>query len=149
MKLSDSYANNYLNFLLGKTKQLVAPSTVWAGLCTNDPEVDGAFTEVVGFGYSRILLSVLDETYPNDIASASNREIKNARQLAWPKATGAYTVKGIGLFTSASQESNPVPFAYGRLGTEEDPLTVTIADGALPIFEVGGFEIFASGSDNA
>lgn len=143
MRLSDAYANAYLNYLLGKTTKLEAPTQVWAGLSTNDPEASGGtFTEVSGNGYGRILLSISNQSFPADISSASGREIKNVKQLVFPKATGAYTVKGIGLF---SAETGGTPFATGVLGTKESPITVNVTAGALPMFEISGFELFVTG----
>lgn len=142
MRLSDTYAKNYLDFLMGKTPELTAPAMVWAGLSTTDPETPdgkGTFTEVSGNGYGRILLSVRGESYPDDVPSASGREIENKRQLAWPKATGAYTVKGIGLFIS---ETGGTPFASGFIGTAENHIAVNVQAGAIPMFEAEGFNIF-------
>lgn len=144
MILSISYANDYLNFLFGKKEKLEAPSQVWAGLCANNPETDGGtFAEISGFGYGRTLLSLANAQYPADLASASGREIKNVRQLVFPKATGAYTARGVGFFSS---ETGGTPFAYGALGTPQNPLTLNVIAGALPMFEINGFRIYAPGA---
>lgn len=136
MILSVDYANNYLNFLLGKTKTLTAPTQVWLGLCTNDCEAEGTFSEVSGNGYGRTLLSYSGQTLDVTISAAAARALENLKQIVTPKATGDYTVKGIGLF---SAETGGTPFAWGNLDTENGVAVVT---GALPMFEKGAFGLY-------
>lgn len=141
MILSATYANQYLNFLLGKTASITAPTQVWAALSTNNPE-GGTFTEVSGNGYSRVLISLKGETYPAEIGTASDRNIKNVKQISFPKATGAYTVLGIGLF---SAETGGTPFAYGALTNSDGTVNtsgVAVAEGAVPLFEASAFNIY-------
>ena len=114
MPFSDSYANQILNWALGKGS-LTNMSQVWIGLCTNDPEANnGTFNELSGKGYARVLISQYNETYPNFISSATNRQIQNTYQINWTKATADWErVKGFGLFTSSS--GTAAPFFYGKL----------------------------------
>lgn len=143
MRLSNNYANQYLDFLLGKGSPPSAPAQVWAGLSTNAPETDGGtFTEVTGNGYGRALLTVRGQDAIDYINDAANRKIDNGRQITWPKATGAYSVRGIGFFAS---ETGGTPFAVGDLGTPENPITVQVASGAIPMFEKNGFNVTVPG----
>lgn len=129
MPFSNNYANGILNYLFAKTASLSAPSAVYIGLCTNDPEADGGtFTELSGGGYSRVLISQRGATYPNVIGSASARAISNQYQINWTKATLDWPeAKGFGLFESATGGS---PFFYGKL---EEP--VTCVAGAVALFD--------------
>lgn len=141
MILSASYANQYLNFLLGKTATLTAPAEVWAGLSTNNPE-GGTFTEVSGNGYARVLISLKGESYPAEIGSAANYEIGNVKQISFNKATGGYTVKGVGLFSAATGGS---PFSYGALTNSDGSVNeegVSVVTGAVPLFEASAFGIY-------
>ena len=136
MPFSDSYANQILNYTLAKTKTLTAPSAVYIGLCTNDPEADGGtFKELSGFGYTRVLISQREETYPNVIASASGRAIKNAYQINWTKATGGdwAEANGFGLFSLAT---GGTPFYYGKL---KEP--VTCVAGAVFLYDPNTLQI--------
>lgn len=114
MPFSATYANAILNYTFSKTKELAAPEYVYIGLCTNDPEASGGtFNELSGGGYSRVLISIREETYPNVIGFASNRAITNQYQINWTKATLDWArVKGFGLFSSPTGGS---PFFYGKL----------------------------------
>lgn len=129
MPFSTSYANQILNYIFAKTASLNAPSTVYIGLSSNDPEADaGAFNELSGGGYSRVLISQKSGTYPNLIGTASNRAISNQYQINWTKATLDWVeAKGIGLFDSPS---GGTPFFYGKL---EEP--VTCVAGAVALFD--------------
>lgn len=129
MPFSTTYANNILNFLLAKTASLSAPSAVYIGLCTNDPEADGGtFNELSGGGYSRVLISQRGASYPNVIGSASARAITNQYQINWTKATLDWDeAQGFGFFESANGGS---PFFYGKL---EEP--VTCVAGAVALFD--------------
>ena len=143
MRLSNDYANQYLDFLLGKATAPSAPAQVWAGLSTNAPETDGGtFNEVTGNGYGRTLFTVRGTAVIDYINSASGRKIDNGKQITWPKATGAYSVRGIGLFAS---ETGGTPFAVGDLGTPGNPITVQVASGAIPMFEKNGFNVTVPG----
>ena len=125
MPFNTTYANNILNFAFGKGS-LSAPSNVFMGLCSNDPEADnGTFNELSGNGYSRILIST-GSGYPNLIGSASNRMIQNTKQINWTKATGDWvTACGFGLFTS---ETGGTPYYYGSLA---EPIAVSAGSVAL------------------
>ena len=133
MAFSTTYANNILNYLFGKTTTLTAPSTVYVGLCTNAPETDnGTFTEVTNEWYERKLIvqrgtgNASATFYTEEMSSASNRAITNAKQIAFNKALDEVTVKGFGLFNSAT---GGTPFYYGDF---EAPITV--ASGAVLLF---------------
>ena len=119
MPFSDSYANQILSYTLSKTATLTAPAAVYIGLCTNDPEADGgAFSELSGGGYARVLISQKGETYPDVIGSASGRQITNAKQINWAKATTDWPrVNGFGFF---SDPTGGTPFFYGKLDLTED-----------------------------
>lgn len=128
MPFNNTYANNILNWAFGKGS-LASHSKVYIGLCSNDPEADGGtFTELYGNGYTRVLISQSGQTYPNLIASASDRAITNAYQINWTKATGDWPeANGFGLFTT---ETGGVPYFYGKL---EEP--VTCVAGAVALFD--------------
>lgn len=135
MPFSTPYANNILNYLFAKTKELIIPDAVYIGLCANDPEADnGTFNELSGYGYARVLISQKGETYPNVIGSASNRMITNPYQINWTKATGDWEeAKGFGLFSAAS---GGTPFFYGKL-----EVPVTCVAGAVALFDPNTLKI--------
>ncbi len=141
MPFSNTYANNILNWALGKSNALSVHSKVYIGLSSNDPEADGGtFTELSGNGYSRVLVSQYNETYPNVIGSAANRTIKNTAQINWTKATGNWvTANGFGLFTS---ETGGTPYYYGKLDAP-----MTCVEGAVALFDPNTFEISFSATD--
>lgn len=136
MPFNTTYANNILNWMLGKG-ELAKHSKVYIGLCTNDPEADGGWDstkELSGYGYSRVLIAQYGETYPNVINSAAGRAITNGKQFNWTKATADWPeAKGFGIFTT---ETGGVPFFYGKL---ENP--VTCEAGAVALFDPQTFTI--------
>lgn len=136
MILSESYANNYLNFLLGNTETLTAPSKVWVGLSSTDPEAeDGSFTELTGGNYSRVLIRIKGESYPDKLGTASDRKLANVRQINWDKATADWPNSlGIGLF---SAETGGTPFAYGKL---TQPLVIPA--GAVALLDPGMMKLY-------
>lgn len=136
MPFSTDYANKILNWLFSKSSALTPPTTVYIGLCTNDPEADGGtFNELSGGGYSRVLISQYNGSYPNVISSASNRAITNAYQINWTKATLDWSrVKGFGLFSAAS---GGTPFFYGALELTEEE----VAAGGI-LCEAGSVMLF-------
>ena len=143
MPFSDSYANEILNYTLAKTKTLTAPSYVYIGLSTNDPEADGGtFNELpIGTaGYSRVMIVQRDAAYPDFVGSASGRLIDNSKQINWTKASANWArVKGFGLFSSSSGGS---PFFYGKLDLTEQQLSeggLLVPEGAVALFEADGF----------
>lgn len=135
MPFSDSYANQILNYTFAKAASLTAPSAVYIGLCTNDPEASGGtFTELSGNGYSRVLISQKGETYPDVIGSASDRMIQNTKQINWTKATGDWAeANGFGLFSAAS---GGTPFFYGKLDSP-----VNCVAGAVALFDPNTLKI--------
>lgn len=132
MPFTDTYANQILNYTLAKVVSLNAPSAVYIGLCTNDPEADGGtINELSGGGYSRVMVSQKDETYPDVIGTASARSITNPKQINWTKATLDWP-EAHGFFLSSSPtvgETSSI-FFYGKL---EEP--VTCAAGAVALFD--------------
>lgn len=143
MPFSNTYAHNVLNYLFAKTATLSAPSTVYIGLCTNDPEADGGtFNELSGRGYSRVLISQRGEPYPNVIGAASGRAISNQYQINWTKATLDWDeAKGFGLFDALN---GGTPFFYGKL---EEPITCVA--GAVALFDPQTLRISFPTSDVA
>lgn len=136
MPFSTTYANNILNWALGKSAAMSGHSKVFLGLCSNDPEADGGtFTELSGNGYSRVLLHQYNETYPGLIANAANRAITNGKQIGFTKATGGAwaTAKGYGLFTA---ETGGTPFFYAKLKNPVDT-----PEGAVFLFDPGELKI--------
>jgi hypothetical protein len=119
MPFNDAYSNNILNFIFGKSS-LTAPTTVYIGLCTNDPVADGgAFNELSGGNYGRveIVKKVSGTDVHSFINNASGRAITNGKQINWLKATLDWELaKGFGLFTS---ETGGTPFFYGALELTE------------------------------
>ena len=126
MPFDTDTANSVLGWAFGKNT-LPINSKVYIGMSSNDPEEDsGTFTELSGGGYTRVLVSVYNNQYPDYIGAAANREIKNTKQIAWPKATADWTTaKGFGLFTA---ETGGKPYYYGTLKT---PVTCTSGEVAL------------------
>lgn len=137
MPFSTSYANDILNYTFAKTQSLSAPTAVYIGLSVNDPEADGgAFTELSGNGYARVLISQKNAAYPALIGSASSRAITNIAQINWNKATNDWVrVKGFGLFSASSGGS---PFFYGKLDLTEEEETaggILCEAGAVMLFD--------------
>ena len=136
MPFNTTYANNILNWALGKATSPASHDRVWIGLCSNDPEeAGGAFTELTGKGYSRVLINQSDSEYPGLIASASNRAITNSKQIGFTKATGGAWVdaKGYGLFITAT---GGTPFFYAKLKE-----AVSTPEGAVFLFDPGELKI--------
>lgn len=135
MPFSDTYANSILNYLFAKTSSLTVPNQIYIGLCSNDPEAGGGtFTELSGGGYSRVLVSIKGETYPDVMGTATGRAIGNTKQINWTKATTNWaTAKGFGLFTAAT---GGTPIFYGKL---EEP--VTCEAGAVALFDPATLKI--------
>jgi len=144
MPFTTTYANNILNYALSKTAQLTAPSAVYIGLCSNDPEADnGAITELSGGGYSRVLISQKGQTYPDVMGSASGRMIQNTKQINWTKATGDWVdAKGFFLSSSGTVGETAGIFFYGAL---EEPVPCTA--GAVALFDPYTLKISFPASD--
>lgn len=141
MILSETYANNYLSFLLGKVKTLTAPTTVYIGLSTNNPEIEdgdyaiGDFNEITGDTYERVVLVINGESYPNLVGTADDRKMTNIAQINWTKTVEGYPdANGFGLFSAAT---GGTPFAVGKLAS-----TLTTPAGAVALFDAGGLEFF-------
>lgn len=146
MPFTDSYANGILNYALAKTAQLTAPSAVYIGLCTNDPEADGGTVrEISGGGYARVMLSQKGASYPALIGSASGRSIKNNAQINWTKATADWPrVKGFFLSSSASVGETSAVFFYGKLDLPADIEAaggLLVEAGAVALFDPNTFKI--------
>lgn len=132
MPFTDSYANQILNYTLAKTATLNAPSAVYIGLCTNDPEASGGtINELSGGGYSRVMVSQKNETYPDVIGNASDRAITNPKQINWAKATlGWPEANGFFLSSSPTVGETASIFFYGKL---EEP--VICEAGSVALFD--------------
>lgn len=141
MPFSNNYANDILSYTLAKTNSLSAPTAVYIGLCSNDPEEDGGtFTELNGGNYSRVMIVSRGSTYPDVIGGAASRSITNVKQINWNKATANWaTAKGFGLFSTAS---GGTPFFYGKL---DNP--VTVENGAVALFEPGTLKLSFATTD--
>lgn len=142
MPFSTTYANQILNVAFAKTNYIQANDYVWLGLSSNDPEADdGTFNELSGNGYARVLISQKGETYPNVIASATDRKIVNPYQINWTKATGGdwAEANGFGLF---SAQTGGTPYFYGKL---KEP--VTCVAGAVMLFDPNTFAIAFPSTD--
>lgn len=146
MPLTTTYANEYLNFLLAKTAALTAPSAVYIGLCTNDPEEDnGVIQELSGGGYSRVMVSQKNQTYPNLIGNAAARAISNPGQINWTKATQNWArVNGFFLSASSVVGETAQVFFYGALQLDDDVKDaggLLVEAGAVALFDPQAFKI--------
>ena len=153
MPLTTTYANNYLDFLLSKTASLQAPSAVYMGLCTNDPEEDnGVIQELSGGGYSRVLISQRGATYPNVIGSATSRAISNPGQINWTKATQNWPrVNGFFLSASSVVGETAQVFFYGALQLDDDVKDaggLLVEAGAVALFDPQAFKIEVPARDS-
>ena len=73
MPFDTDTANSVLGWAFGKNT-LPINSKVYIGMSSNDPEEDsGTFTELSGGGYTRVLVSVYNNQYPDYIGAAANR----------------------------------------------------------------------------
>lgn len=134
MPFNDSYANSILNNAFGKITNMQTPAEVYIGLCSNNPEIDGRFSELSGNGYHRVLISVRSAEYPDVINNASNRMIQNTKQINWTKATGDWVdANGFGLFLT---ETGGSPYFYGKL---EEP--VSVKSGSVALFDPYAFKV--------
>lgn len=136
MPFSTAYANNILNWAMGKYTSMTTHTQVWIGLCSNDPEADGGtFTELSGNGYARVLLSQYNEAYPTIISAATDRTITNNAQIGFTRATGGAwdTVNGYGLFIAPT---GGTPFFYTKLKAPVDT-----PEGAVFLFDPGELKI--------
>lgn len=148
MPFNDTYANNILNWALGKGS-LSSHSQVYIGLCSNDPEADGGtFSELSGGGYGRVLISQLSSAYPGLINSAASRAIINGKQINWTKATADWErVNGFGLFTA---ETGGTPYFYGKLDlTDEEEAAggLLVEAGSVALFDPQTLQISFPATD--
>lgn len=130
MPFSTTKAAEILNYMFSKTStSLSAPDNIYIGLSTNDPEADGgAFNELSGNNYARVLVSKKGAAYPDYISSTSGRTIVNSKQIVFNKASAKWeTAMGFGLFTAATGGS---PFYYAKLDSD-----VTVDGGAVALFD--------------
>lgn len=140
MPFSKHYANSVLNFAFAKNTSISFPSKAYIGLCSNDPEQDQRIFELSGNGYSRVLISAKGEEYPNQMAVATDREIFNAFQINWTKATGDW-MEAKGFFITSNTnvvvttDDENVIF-YGKL---QEP--VTVEAGMVALFDPRAFRI--------
>lgn len=132
MPFTTTFANHVLNYIMAKTMALTAPTEVYIGLCTNNPEeTGGTVSELTGGAYHRVLISQKGEDYPDVIGNANNRMITNTKQINWTKATGNWAeAKGFFLASSPTVGDTKGIFFYGKL---EEP--VTCAAGSVALFD--------------
>ena len=144
MPFTETYAQNVLNYIFGKTKTLTAPADVYLALSSNDPEADnGAFTELSGGGYSRVHISTTSGTYPNMMGSPSGRSITNNKQINWNKATAKWAdIKGFALFTAST---GGLMIYYGKITNAEGK--VSVDSGAVALFDPGALKISIASTD--
>lgn len=152
MPFTNTYANQILDYALAKTATLTAPSAVYIGLCTNDPEADGgAISELSGGGYHRVLISQRGETYPNVIGSAAARAISNPYQINWTKATLDWArINGFFLSASSVVGETTQIFFYGKIElSEEDEAAggLLVEAGAVALFDPNAFKISFAETD--
>lgn len=141
MPFSTDYANDILELAFGFSLSIKNHNKVFLGLCSNDPEADnGAFTELSGNGYGRVLLHQFGEQYPALMSEPADRLTSNVKQIGFTKATEAWdTVSGYGLFDT---ETGGTPFFYARLNSP-----VETPAGAVFLFDPGAFSIGISNVD--
>lgn len=147
MPYNDTYANNFLDVTFAKTGSSVTPpSSVYIGLCTNDPESSGGTVrELSGGGYSRVLISQKGQSYPSIISAASARSSRNHAQINWTKATAAWQrVNGFFLSSSNQVGETGQIFFYGKLDlTPEDEAAggLLVEEGMVALFDPQSFGI--------
>ena len=136
------YGNLMLNLAFAKVDRVSAPDYVYIGLCSNDPEADsGKIVELSGNGYSRVLIGIKNQGYPNQIADAGTRSISNKYQINWTKATGDW-LEAKGFFIAS--DLSPIAHAntatnlifFGRL---QEP--VKVEAGMVALFDPYAFNI--------
>lgn len=152
MPFTTEYSNDILNMLFGKKSATVMQlyDRIYLALSSNDPTTsNGAFSELGGNGYERVLISNRAETYPNLIGEASERKIKNEVEIHFKQSTDSWpTAHGIGLYgvnvNSKGEELTPVFLWYGSLAS--NPLVVDKA-GMVPLLSEEALTIAMAESD--
>lgn len=121
MPFTTTFANHVLNYIMAKTMALTAPTEVYIGLCTNNPEeTGGTVSELTGGAYHRVLISQKGEEYPDAIGKAKDRMINNTKQINWTKATANWKrVNGFFLSSSPTVGETSGIFFYGALDLDE------------------------------
>lgn len=106
------------------------PPTVYVGLSTADPTVDGSgVVEPSGNGYARV------ETSAADWNAASSQAKTNANAITFPAATGSWgTVAYVVLYDAASGGNF---LGYGALDSSESISTDQIARFAAAALSIG------------
>lgn len=138
MPFCNTYANTILNWIFSKGALTpMTHSKVYIGLSTNDPEASkGAFIELTGDTYTRVLISQYGAVYPDVIGEADNRKILNTKQVNWAKAEADWPrVNGFGLFTD---ETDGSPFFYGALdltAEQKNAGGLLVEKGAVALFD--------------
>lgn len=146
MPFTTNYANQILSVAMAKTTQMSAPSMVYIGLCTNDPEAsNGSVTELSGGNYGRIAIAAKGSTYPDFMGEANGRAIQNNKQINWTKASVTWArVKGFFLSTSPTVGETSGIFFYGKLDlTEEEEAAggLLVEAGMVALFDPAAFRI--------
>lgn len=122
MPYSIEKRNQFLNLTFPSlnSTNVSIPSKMYLALCSNDPVADGgAFNELSGDTYARVLICRKGEDLPNYMSAVNAGKIYNTKQITFNRATTAWTqVKGIGLFET---ETNGSVVFYATL---KDPVDV-------------------------
>lgn len=144
MPFTESYAQNILIYIFGKTKTLTAPTDVYLALSSNDPEADnGTFAELSGGGYSRVHITTTNGNYPNMMGAPTGRSITNNKQINWNKATAKWQdIKGFALFTALT---GGTMIYYGKITNAEGK--VSVDSGAVALFDPGALKISIASTD--
>ena len=154
MPFTTAYANQILNYTLAKVATLNAPSMVYIGLCTNDPEKSsGNVNEISGGGYHRVLIAQKGGTHPNYFSNAQSRAITNNYQINWTKATADWErVKGFFLSSSPTVGETSEIFFYGSLELDEETKAaggLLVEAGSVALFDPNTFKIEFPATDVA
>lgn len=141
MPYSIAKRNEFLQLTFPTTGVTNSPEKLYLALCSNDPVADkGAFTELSGDTYARVLLKRKGETLPDYLSSISNGKISNEKQIVFNRAKTAWAqANGIGLFTA---ETGSSPFFYATL---KNP--VNTAENQIVTFDPGTFIVQFADTD--
>lgn len=122
--------NELLDHVFGNAAY-TAPANLYFALSTTAPTVAGGnFTEPSGNGYARVAVTNNATNFP----AATNGSKKNATQITFPQATGAWgTVTYFGIFDSNTAGNL---LAFAALTTSKD-----ITTGDTPYFAANSLTI--------
>lgn len=133
MGMSDTYANNSLDWQYGANKASAAPGTIYVALM-NVASTNTTFgTEVSGSAYARVAVT----NNGTNFGAAASRQKKNATAVTFVTATGAWTTaNAVSLLDHASNSASANVIDYGNLGSAK-----TIASGETPVFAINAIVI--------